>query len=133
MYKGTYQTKGPNGTPYTYMIGDSVLFQGKLYTALNQTQKSPLQSPKDWKYTGLTEPVQGSSSPLLPETNQFWVDQSNNLYIRKDIPNQTWQQISGGSGGGSPSGLSGDYVISIDGQTGIVNLKPFIIAMSIAL
>jgi len=122
MYKGTYQTKGPNGTPYTYMIGDSVLFQGKLYTALNQTQKSPLQSPKDWKYGGLTEPVQGSSSPLLPEPNQFWVDQSNNLYIRKDITSASWQQISGGTGGGGSSGggISGPYVISFNGLTGAV-------------
>jgi hypothetical protein len=119
MFKGEYKTKTAQGTPITYMIGDSVVYQGKVYTAVNQTQKSPLQSPKDWKYTGLTEPVQGSSSPLLPEENQFWVDQSNNLYIRKDGSNPVWQQISGGSGA---SGPVADYVSYVNGFSGGITL-----------
>lgn len=118
MFKGEYKAKTAQGTPITYMIGDSVVYQGKVYTAINQTQKSPLQSSKDWQYVGLTEPVQSSSSPLLPEKNQFWIDQSNNLYIRKDFTNPVWQQVSGGSSGGG--GISGPYVISFNGLTGNV-------------
>ena len=96
MYRGLYKPKSPNGTPNTYMIGDTVLHEGKMYVALNQTQKSPLQSPRDWKFTNITEPYQNDDSPLSPEENQFWVDEGKNLYIRSFENGQfVWTLLSG--------------------------------------
>lgn len=96
MYRGLYKPKSPNGTPNTYMIGDTVLHEGKMYVALNQTQKSPLQSPRDWRFTNITEPYQNGDAPLSPEENQFWVDEDNNLYIRSFENNEfVWTLLAG--------------------------------------
>ena len=103
MFKGYFQFKNPSGSPYTYSIGDVVLFQGKLYECLNVTQRSPLQSPTSWKLTQTTEPYQGQTPPLLPEENQFWLDGNDVLYIRKETGTGfVWQEIQGPVGPTGP-------------------------------
>ena len=82
------------------MIGDTVLHEGKMYVALNQTQKSPLQSPRDWRFTNITEPYQNGDAPLSPEENQFWVDEEKNLYIRSFNGTEfVWTLLAGSCAG----------------------------------
>lgn len=102
MFKGKFKFKSPSGTPYTYSIGDVVIFEGKVYECLFVTQRSPFQSPENWKQTHLTEPYQSAEPPVLPEENQFWFDETNLLYIRGKTTNGfEWRQIAGTTGGGS--------------------------------
>lgn len=103
MYRGLYKQKSPNGTPITYMIGDKILYQGKVYVALNQTQKNPIQSPKDWKFTNITETYQGTTPPLKPVATQSWVsdDVVGYVYFQDENGGQ-WVQ-PGFKGGGSTS------------------------------
>jgi hypothetical protein len=96
MYRGEYKSVAPNGLPYYYAAGDTVLYQGRIYEVVNPTPKSPFQSPKDWKFVGVSEPYQNALSPFEPVENQFWVDANKTLFIRAYTgTGYTWQSLSG--------------------------------------
>ena len=108
MFKGNFRFKNASGTPYTYSIGDVVIYQGKVYECLKVTQQSPFQSPNSWRLTQLTEPYQDPEAPLQPEENQFWFDENDVLYIRQLTDTGfVWKTISGGSGGSGITGATG--------------------------
>lgn len=81
MFKGQYKFATSTGFPVTYAKSDVVVYQGKVYQALNSTQKNPLQSPESWNFIRVTEPVMGSQPPILPKENQIWVSDAGNQYI----------------------------------------------------
>jgi hypothetical protein len=122
MFRGEYKNKTASGTPITYLIGDIVLYDGKVYECSSQTQKSPLQTPNNWKYVGLSETVVSNTAPIKPKENQLWVDSTNTLYVWSSTDNiYSWKQISGGTGGGGGAGITGPYVTFFNGLTGAIN------------
>lgn len=113
MYRGEYKTVAPNGLPYYYAVGDTILYQGRIYEVINPTPKSPFQSPKDWKFVGISEPYQDASSPFEPLENQFWVDANKTLFIRSYTgTGYVWQSLSGSTTSGSGfTGLASQLTI----------------------
>jgi hypothetical protein len=81
MFKGQFKFKNSTGVPITYNNGDTVVYQGKIYTSNKTTQQSPLQAPKDWSYNNLTEPYKGTNPPVNPKENQLWISDSGVMYI----------------------------------------------------
>lgn len=81
MFKGQYKFATSTGFPVTYSKSDVVVYQGKIYQALNATQKNPLESPENWSFVRVTEPIIGSQPPILPKENQIWVSDTGNEYI----------------------------------------------------
>jgi hypothetical protein len=81
MFKGQFKFTNAVGSPSTYSNGDVVVHQGKLYQASKLTQKSPLQSPKDWVYLKATETFKGTNPPINPKENQIWVNDDGISYL----------------------------------------------------
>ena len=86
--------------------------------------------------------LESTTAPTPTYAGDRWFDtDEGNLYTAiTDDSGLIWVQLNAGivgptgpQGNTGPSGIVGDYVISIDGATGAVNLKPFIIAMATAL
>jgi hypothetical protein len=87
--------------------------------------------------------------PPTPSVNELytyggyswiWTGSAWNVYSASPTGNTGATGPQGNTGPTGPQGNTGptgafstDYVISIDGVTGAVNLKPFIIAMATAL
>lgn len=121
MYRGEYKSVAPNGLPYYYAAGDTVLYQGRIYEVVNPTPKSPFQSPKDWKFVGVSEPYQDALSPFEPVENQFWVDANKTLFIRAYTgTGYIWQSLRGTTTSGSSGSGITSYVFSVNGETGAV-------------
>lgn len=94
MFKGQFKFKNSNGTPLTYKKGDVVVDQGKIYSCLRTTNKSPLQEKGSWKSTGLTEPYYGANPPLNPIENQLWITANGTSYVwYKDSNGFQWVAI----------------------------------------
>ncbi len=87
MFKGSYKPKNDNGKPLTYSKGDVVLHQGKFYECFLQTQKSPLQTPKNWFYVGMTQNTISDMPPVDPKEGQIWVSTDGTSYIWYKDPN----------------------------------------------
>lgn len=81
MLKGKFKFLNSNGIPQTYVNGDIVSYQGKIYKATQSTQQSPLQDPSSWIYLNNSEPYKGSSPPVNPKENQIWISDSGLNYI----------------------------------------------------
>ena len=86
--------------------------------------------------------LEGTTAPIPISAGDRWFDtDEGNLYTAiTDDSGLIWVQLNAGIVGASgpqgntgATGPVGDYVISVDGATGAVNLKPFIIAMATAL
>lgn len=86
--------------------------------------------------------TEGSTAPTPVYAGDRWFDiDDGNLYTAiTDDSGLVWVQLNAGiigptgaTGVTGATGPVGDYVISVDGATGAVNLKPFIIAMATAL
>lgn len=91
MFRGNYKNKSSDGKPIPYLNGDVVSFQGKLYQCVEYTKNSPIQSPTNWKYTGVTEQFQSDSPPLNPKQGQIWVSNSGIQYIWfEDLNSSQW-------------------------------------------
>ena len=129
MFKGKFKFRNASGTPYTYTIGDVVIFQGKIYECVQTTQQSPFQSSDNWKLTDLTENYQGVSPPLKAIETQMWLsdDAVQYLYLQDENSGQWVQPGSGGGGAGgavsimattfvtgsSYQVLDGDYYVGV--------------------
>lgn len=87
MYRGQYKSTAPNGLPYYYVAGDTVLYQGRLYEAINPTQMSPIQSPLSWKFIGATENFIAENPPLFPVNGQVWISTAGRSYVWFNDPN----------------------------------------------
>jgi|688.fasta_scaffold660845_2 hypothetical protein len=81
MFKGQFKFKTASGIPYTYVNGDKVVYEGKIYEALNTTQFSPIQSSKDWKYLSVSQPYRGTYPPVSPKENQLWISDDGIMYV----------------------------------------------------
>lgn len=81
MFRGKFKFNSANGNKFVYSNGDMVLYQGKLYKSNTTTNKSPLQSPKEWEYISLSEPFRGSNPPANPKENQLWISDDGVTYI----------------------------------------------------
>ena len=81
MFKGMFKFKNATGTPITYSNGDSVVYQGRVYTSNKTTQQSPLQAPQDWLYNSLSTPYKGTNPPVNPKENQLWISDDGVTYI----------------------------------------------------
>lgn len=91
MFRGKYQAKTSNGSPIYYAKGDLVVYQGKVYECLSNTEQSPLQKPDSWKYSYTTEPHQSDNPPLNPKENQIWVSGNGRTFIYyKDVDGFQW-------------------------------------------
>jgi hypothetical protein len=94
MFRGPYKSKDNNGAPITYMKGDVVLYQGKVYQCKNQIHKTPLQSPKSWKYIGITENFISETPPVDPKEGQKWISGNGTEYVwYKDGNSFQWIEI----------------------------------------
>ena len=94
MFRGQYTPQNSSGTPFVYSKGDDVLFQGKIYSCSYTTSLSPIQEPKSWKITGLSENYSGSNPPLNPIENQIWISDSGKEYVYyKDSDGYQWIEI----------------------------------------
>ena len=80
MFKGQFKFKNTSGQSSTYIIGDVVIYQGKVYECQNATQKSPIQKPSDWKFTGMTENTISENAPLNPVQGQVWTSSNGISY-----------------------------------------------------
>ena len=81
MFKGQFKSINATGFPVTYGKNDKVLYQGKLYQAIESTQSSPLSAPQSWSYVSLSNPYHGSVPPIDPKENQIWISDSGISYI----------------------------------------------------
>ena len=81
MFRGKFKFSVANGNKCIYSNGDVVLYQGKVYKSKATTNKSPLQSPKEWEYITLSEPFRGTNPPVNPKENQLWVSDDGVTYI----------------------------------------------------
>ena len=94
MYRGTFKYKNPNGSTVTYNVNDVVMYQGRQYLCLESTQSSPLQTPDNWKYTGISENFMSDTPPINPKENQTWISTSGRSYIwYKDENGFQWVEI----------------------------------------
>ena len=94
MFRGPYKAKSNNGTPTTYMKGDIVLFQGKVYQCKKQIQKNPIQASKSWSYIGITETFISENPPVDPKEGQKWVSGNGVEYVwYKDENGFQWIEI----------------------------------------
>jgi len=114
MFKGKFKFKNSSGTPYTYSIGDVVIFQGKIYECLQITQQSPFQSSGSWRLTDLTENYQGASPPLKGIETQMWLsdDAVQYLYFQDENSSQWIQPGSGGGGAGGAVSIMATTFVS---------------------
>jgi hypothetical protein len=90
MFRGNYKLKNSNGTNINYSNGDVILYQGKVYQCLNSTAKSPLQQPKNWKYTGNTEQFISENPPLNPKLGQIWIKDGTSYVWYEDKNSSQW-------------------------------------------
>lgn len=81
MFKGPFKNKNTYGKPLTYLKGDIVSYQGKIYECVTETQKSPLQVPDRWSYTDVTTNFISSVPPLKPKSGQKWISGSGIEYV----------------------------------------------------
>jgi len=114
MFKGKFKFRNASGTPYTYTIGDVVIFQGKIYECVQTTQQSPFQSSDNWKLTDLTENYQGVSPPLKAIETQMWLsdDAVQYLYLQDENSGQWVQPGSGGGGAGGTVSIMATTFVS---------------------
>jgi hypothetical protein len=87
MYKGQFKFKNTNGSQINYNSGDIVVEQGRAYSCVKPTYKSPLQAPTKWAFTGLTEVFNSVNPPIKPVENQIWVSGDGRQYIWYKDPN----------------------------------------------
>lgn len=81
MIRGEYKVKDSSGNPTTYIIGDEVFYQGKLFKCVIPTHKSPLQKPDSWVFTGVTENTITENPPIKPFKGQMWTSSKGTSYI----------------------------------------------------
>lgn len=81
MFRGQFKAKDSYGNPSIYLKGDVVLHQGKIFECQNTTQNNPLQKPKNWKFTGLTENTISNDPPVNPVTGQIWTSLNGISYV----------------------------------------------------
>jgi len=114
MFKGKFKFRNASGTPYTYTIGDVVIFQGKIYECVQTTQQSPFQSSDNWKLTDLTENYQAGSPPLKAIETQMWLsdDAVQYLYLQDENSGQWVQPGSGGGGAGGAVSIMATTFVS---------------------
>ena len=93
MFKGKFKYSNANGIILTYVNGDIVSYQGKLYKASQSTQQSPLQDPNSWSFLNNSEPFKNSLPPINPKENQIWVSDSGINYIY-NFDGDSYQWIS---------------------------------------
>jgi hypothetical protein len=93
MFKGSYKQKSMDGTVITYKKGDTVLFHGKLYEAVNNTSYSPIQQKSDWFYKGITEIYSNDNPPLNPKEGQIWIQNEKEYTYYYDGSNYSWVQF----------------------------------------
>jgi hypothetical protein len=94
MYNKTFKFKNAQGTSFVYQRGSQVIFQGKVYNCLQDTNKTPFQDPTRWKFIGLTETYYGDTPPLKPYPNQTWISSSGIMYTYINDGNSTqWIQF----------------------------------------
>jgi hypothetical protein len=72
VFKGNYKRLLADGSLAVYVAGDSILFQGKLYTAKEPVSLSPTEQSESWSFSGSTEIYNSSNPPLSPEVGQIW-------------------------------------------------------------
>jgi hypothetical protein len=91
MFRGKFQTKDVNGKPFNYIKGDVVTHQGKLYQCSQQTEKSPIQTPKNWFFVGITENTISENPPINPKEGQVWTSSDGISYVWfTDINGSQW-------------------------------------------
>jgi len=87
MFRGKYKSKNVFGDNILYSRGDVILDQGKVYECVETTSGSPIQFPKKWKITAISNPFQGPTPPINPIENQIWISDSGVQYIYFKDPN----------------------------------------------
>ena len=87
MFRGKYKFNTSSGLAPLYKAGDMVLNQGRIYRCVSPTQKSPLQVPPNWSFTGNTELYTSPSPPINPVENQVWISDSGIAYVWFKDPN----------------------------------------------
>jgi hypothetical protein len=87
MFKGQYKFNTPSGLAPLYKAGDMVLNQGRIYKCVLPTQKSPLQSPSNWSFTGNSELYSSATPPINPVENQVWISDNGIAYVWFKDPN----------------------------------------------
>lgn len=94
MYRGIFKYKNSSGVSVTYNTNDVILYQGRQYTCLESTQQSPLQSPNNWKYTGISEAFVSDNPPINPKETQTWISTAGKSYVWLKDPNGfQWVEI----------------------------------------
>jgi len=93
MFKGEYKKISFDGTPFTYQKGDSILFQGKIYKALNYTNLSPIEQNDNWQFQGISEIYASDNPPLEPKVGQIWSTNGKYYSYYYDGNNYSWVQI----------------------------------------
>lgn len=81
MVRGQFKLKNASGKATTYMIGDIVSYQGKVFKCIVPTQKTPLQKPNAWSFTGITENTITNNPPLKPSNGQTWTSTDGTSYV----------------------------------------------------
>jgi hypothetical protein len=93
MIRGEFQLKDSSGNPITYLIGDIVSYQGKVFKCVIPTHKTPLQKPDSWEFTGLMENTISDNPPLKPARGQIWTSSDGTSYVWfQDQDGSQWVQ-----------------------------------------
>jgi len=94
MYNKTFKFRSTQGTPLIYKRGQQAVFEGKVYTCLQDTNKTPFQQPYRWNFYGLTEPFYSDTAPLKPYPNQVWISSAGIEYTYLNDGNSgQWVQL----------------------------------------
>jgi len=94
MYNKTFKFKNTQATPFVYRKGNQVVFEGKVYTCIQETSKTPFQNPNAWQFNNITETYYGDTAPLKPYPNQIWVSSTGIMYTYINDGNSSqWVQL----------------------------------------
>lgn len=93
MYKGEYTSTNVNGLTEKYQVKDVVLFEGKLYEAVKQTNLSPFQDKESWKFIKIGSIFVSDSPPIEPVEGQQWERNGIVYTYYFDNDNYSWVEF----------------------------------------
>ena len=93
MFRGNYQKINSIGEKIYYKAGDTVLYEGNLYSALKPTTNSPFQDKKSWKFFGLSNVYVSETPPIEPSVGQHWEKNGKLYYYYYDGNNFSWVEL----------------------------------------